>query len=113
IFRAAGKREDQRVSWADTRVRLYSRVKRVWLPLVTLTIVLSRRVRGRNSALLHVPRHITVEYHPDIERAIDPLEFFRQVGVGNLDFNAKVLLPVDQNGFGEPECCCRGWFAMS
>src|SRR5436190_17426728 len=44
----------------------------------------ARKIRAR---LLHVARHVTVEHHPDVHRAVNFLDVLQHVRIGNLDFD--------------------------
>ena len=63
--------------------------------------------------LLHVASHVAIQDHPKIEGAVDPLDFFQHVGVGNLNFDPEVLLFIDEDGFGETKRCGGRRLAVS
>ena len=45
----------------------------------------------------------SVEHHPDKERAVDLLDLLVDIGIGNINLDAEVLLPVDEYRLGKPK----------
>src|SRR5204862_3755123 len=70
-------------------------------------------VTPRPYRLLHIASHVSIQHDPDKHRTVDLLDFLEDIGVGNIDFNAEVLLFVDEDRLGEAERRKGRWLTVA